>query len=235
MSSISVIMVIAVQYRRILEPANLRPCFLIGVPMPNNSPLNNLQFLFTPLKLNAVVDQTRVAYRAKNRESRKLARMETRYLDFADGLVNYFEHFLTKPQTPFAHIQLHSIAMQTRPLDGKQIQRVATYVRQQLKLQNNRDLMSIMELSGIYITEKSLGSDIDAYSTRTTDGRPWIVMSTEKKSAVRRNFDLAHELGHLVLHTHIDFEALSAASYKVIEKQAHQFAADLLLLEAEFR
>ena len=60
-------------------------------------------------------------------------------------------------------------------------------------------------------------------------------MSTEKKSAVRRNFDLAHELGHLVLHTHIDFDALNPADYKMVEKQAHQFAADFLLPEAEFR
>ncbi len=52
---------------------------------------------------------------------------------------------------------------------------------------------------------------------------------------VRRNFDLAHELGHLVLHTQVDFEALSAADYHMIEKQAHQFAADFLLPEADFR
>ena len=193
------------------------------------------QFLFTPLNLQAVVDQTRVAYRAKNRDSRKLARMETRYLDFADGLVNYFEQFLTTPDTAFAQIQQESMALQTTPLDDAQINQVAAFVRNRLHVKNNRDLMSILELAGIYITEKSLGADIDAYSTQTSDGRPWIVMSTEKKSAVRRNFDLAHELGHLMLHTQIDFEALSSADYKIIEKQAHQFAADFLLPETEFR
>lgn len=193
------------------------------------------QFLFTPLNLKPVVDQTRVAYRAKNHESRKLARMETRYLDFADGLVNYFEKFLTTPDTPFAQIQRESIAMQTTPLDNGQINQVADFVRSRLQVKHDRDLMSILELAGIYITEKALGADIDAYSTQTADGRPWIVMSTEKKSAVRRNFDLAHELGHLVLHTHIDFDALNPADYIMVEKQAHQFAADFLLPEAEFR
>lgn len=193
------------------------------------------QFLFTPLNLKPVVDQTRVAYRAKNHESRKLARMETRYLDFADGLVNYFEKFLTTPDTPFAQIQRESIAMQTTPLDDGQINQVADFVRSRLQVKHDRDLMSILELAGIYITEKALGADIDAYSTQTADGRPWIVMSTEKKSAVRRNFDLAHELGHLVLHTNIDFDALNSADYKMVEKQAHQFAADFLLPEAEFR
>lgn len=193
------------------------------------------QFLFTPLNLQSVVDQTRVAYRAKNHDSRKLARMETRYLDFADGLVNYFEKFLTTPDTAFAQIQHESITMQTTPLDDAQINRVAAFVRERLQVQYDGDLMSILEHAGVYITEKSLGADIDAYSTQTADGRSWIVMATEKKSAVRRNFDLAHELGHLVLHTQIDFEALSSADYKIIEKQAHQFAADFLLPEAEFR
>ena len=193
------------------------------------------QFLLTPLNLQSVVDQTRVAYRAKNHNSRKLARMETRYLDFADGLVNYFESFLTTPDTPFAQIQHESIAMQTTPLDDAQISQVAAFVRNRLQVQYDRDLMSLLELAGVYITEKSLGADIDAYSTQTADGRPWIVMATEKKSAVRRNFDLAHELGHLVLHTQVDFEALSSADYHMIEKQAHQFAADFLLPEADFR
>ncbi|WP_125710957.1 ImmA/IrrE family metallo-endopeptidase [Lacticaseibacillus porcinae] len=52
---------------------------------------------------------------------------------------------------------------------------------------------------------------------------------------MRHNFDLAHELGHLVLHTQVDFEALSAPDYKMIEKQAHQFASAFLLPEREFR
>lgn len=121
--------------------------------------------------------------------------------------------------------------MNTQRFQIAQINQVAAFVRNRLQVQYDRDLMSILELAGVYITEKSLGADIDAYSTQTADGRPWIVMATEKKSTVARNFDLAHELGHLVLHTQIDFEALSPADYKMIEKQAHQFATDFLLPE----
>ncbi|WP_164509988.1 hypothetical protein [Lacticaseibacillus porcinae] len=69
--------------------------------------------------------------------------------------------------------------MQIKPLDEEQMERVAGYVQQRNNLLHNRNFMTTLELAGIYITEKSLGADVDAYSTQTTDGRPWIVMSTE--------------------------------------------------------
>ena len=56
--------------------------------------------------------------------------------------------------------------------------------------------MAKLEQVGIYIVEKDLGVHIDAYSTITDNGHAWIVLGSIKKSAVRRNFDLAHELGH---------------------------------------
>lgn len=51
---------------------------------------------------------------------------------------------------------------------------------------------------------------------------------------MRRNFDLAHELGHLLLHDDIDMELLSSQEFKVIEKEADLFASAFLLPEKEF-
>ncbi|EGO6122430.1 ImmA/IrrE family metallo-endopeptidase, partial [Enterococcus faecalis] len=75
---------------------------------------------------------------------------------------------------------------------------------------------------------------IDAYSTVTNDGRLYIILGTVKKSAVRRNFDLIHELGHLLLHADVDMDILTPAELKVIEKEAHLFASIFLLPEEEF-
>ncbi|PNZ29580.1 hypothetical protein CD122_01970 [Staphylococcus rostri] len=91
-----------------------------------------------------------------------------------------------------------------------------------------------MGKSGIYIVEKNLGTQIDAYSTVTNDGRLYIVLGTIKKSAVRRNFDLAHELGHLLLHDDVDMEILSPTDLKIIETEAHLFASAFLLPESQF-
>lgn len=61
-------------------------------------------------------------------------------------------------------------------------QSVATYARKKLSVSNNRDLMYILENSGIYILEKNLGATIDAYSTCTEDGRLYIILGTMRKS-----------------------------------------------------
>lgn len=59
-------------------------------------------------------------------------------------------------------------------------------------------------------------------------GRPIVVLSADKANAFRSRFDLAHEIGHLVLHKHIP-RAEERDRYNQMERQAHQFAAALLL------
>src|SRR5699024_9797079 len=55
-----------------------------------------------------------------------------------------------------------------------------------------------------------------------------------KRSAVRRNFDLAHELGHLLLHYKVEFTHLDKNGYKEIEKEANLFAGAFLLPKEAF-
>lgn len=54
-----------------------------------------------------------------------------------------------------------------------------------------------------------------------------------KKSAVRRNFDLAHELGHLLLHYKVEFALLDKKSLRDYEHEANMFAGEFLLLRSE--
>lgn len=59
-------------------------------------------------------------------------------------------------------------------------------------------------------------------------GRPIVVLSADKANAFRSRFDLAHEIGHLILHKHIP-RADERHRYNQMERQAHQFASALLL------
>ncbi|MFE0347058.1 helix-turn-helix domain-containing protein [Streptomyces griseoluteus] len=69
---------------------------------------------------------------------------------------------------------------------------------------------------------------VDAYSF--DDGyRPTVVLNPAKEDYYRQRFDVAHEIGHLVMH--VDAEPGS----KVVENQAHRFAAELLLPQDELR
>lgn len=143
---------------------------------------------------------------------------------------------MVTPKSKINDIREKSIAfLKNSQLEKEEkIRKIAEFARSELSLTDNNELMYVLENSGIYIIEKNLGSTIDAYSTVTKDGRPFIVLGTMKKSAVRRNFDLVHELGHLLLHADVDMDILSASELKVIEKEAHLFASIFLLPEKEF-
>lgn len=56
--------------------------------------------------------------------------------------------------------------------------------------------------------------------------RPFIVRNTAKESACRQRFDIAHELGHLVMHEGV------VTGDRVTENQANRFASALLLPRA---
>lgn len=63
---------------------------------------------------------------------------------------------------------------------------------------------------------------LDAFSYWYTDGKPYIFLNTSE-TAERVRFDLAHELGHLVMH------ARGATEGANLEKEADHFAAEFLM------
>lgn len=86
------------------------------------------------------------------------------------------------------------------------------------------DMMSLLESKGVRILSLDHRySDVDAFCF-TRDGVPYIFVSTAK-SGERQRFDLAHELGHLVMHSGDD----EYPSSKEREKEAQDFASAFLL------
>lgn len=99
----------------------------------------------------------------------------------------------------------------------------------------NNKLLLNLEKYGVLIFEKSIDADADAYSTWTMDEKPIIILGKNKNITARRNFDLAHELGHLLLHKDVEFVHLSRTEYKEKEREADLFAGAFLLPENEFK
>lgn len=94
------------------------------------------------------------------------------------------------------------------------------------------------EKNGIIVTNfETATGDIDAYSKRIIiDGEERFLVgySKNKNTAARIHFDVAHELGHMLLDDwNIDTESLSG-NFKEIEKRAHRFAGAFLLPKEEF-
>lgn len=101
------------------------------------------------------------------------------------------------------------------------------------------DFPYLLEKNGIIVASYPVSQDnIDAYSQKiNVEGcdKFIIVLSDDKNSAVRSNFDAAHELGHILLHDwNLDLEELPREEFKKQEKQANNFAAAFLLPKDAF-
>ena len=59
---------------------------------------------------------------------------------------------------------------------------------------------------------------IDAFSF-WNGNRPFIFMASDKESVARHRYDLAHELGHLILHKWVEAEELKVPKYLSVSKQ----------------
>ena len=94
------------------------------------------------------------------------------------------------------------------------------------------DMLLVLENAGIVCGRCSFGApSIDGVSHwSSADDRPYVLISSDKRTAVRSRFDAAHELGHLVLHRHVDPTALAhREAFKELEYQAHRFAGAFLM------
>ncbi|MBR0615442.1 MULTISPECIES: helix-turn-helix domain-containing protein [Bacillus] len=101
------------------------------------------------------------------------------------------------------------------------------------------NMVRLLEKNGFVVTSFATNEEkIDAFSqSQRSDGKLYyfIVLGNEKKSASRRQFDAAHELGHILLHDwQCDLDLMSREEFKQIEQEANQFAAEFLLPKQSF-
>jgi Zn-dependent peptidase ImmA (M78 family)/DNA-binding XRE family transcriptional regulator len=89
------------------------------------------------------------------------------------------------------------------------------------------NMVHLLESKGVRVFSLALDiSDVDALCT-WRDDIPYVFLNT-KKSNARRRFDAAHELGHLVLHRHGEYDG------RVTEQEADEFASAFLMPRAGF-
>ncbi|MBC1490994.1 ImmA/IrrE family metallo-endopeptidase [Listeria booriae] len=97
-------------------------------------------------------------------------------------------------------------------------------------------LIRLAEKNGVVIAETTISDKkLDAVSRWIVD-RPFIMLTDNDESAVRRRFNVAHELGHLILHNAVEsiHDYSSQDLNNIIEKQANLFASHFLLPSEAF-
>lgn len=95
-------------------------------------------------------------------------------------------------------------------------------------------LTALLEKNGTIIFQMDVPPDIDGFSFYANGGTPFIACA-KRVSATRNRFNLAHELGHLLLHSSVDEdELLKKENHDLIESQAHYLAGAFLFPKDRF-
>lgn len=117
------------------------------------------------------------------------------------------------------------------------IEEIATYLRKYWKLGAAPipNISRLLESHGVVVASVKTGfSETDACSS-VIEGRPFIFLDMQKECAVRTRFNMAHELGHLLLHQDISQMDLDDKKTRDrIEREANQFASCFLLPRVPF-
>lgn len=135
--------------------------------------------------------------------------------EFLKRMVNVMDEHLELPRYDFEEGEMSSV---------EAIEQAAERAREHwgLGLGPIQNMTRIAENAGaVVMPVSSLAAEIDAISFATR--RPVIAMNVDSRSACRLRFGIAHEIGHLCLHTGVQ------TGDKLTESQANRFASAFLM------
>ncbi|RHW46099.1 hypothetical protein DS832_07050 [Bombilactobacillus bombi] len=198
-------------------------------------------FFYSKLPVKDTIPEKNIAYRSRDRDVRKKTLEGSTKLKLASSIIEFCESSFNLKASPLltAIDEVNSIKnkQENSDLSKNQIESYANITRNLLGIKSNSELLYNLELNGVYVIESDALSYADAYSvwSRNNDNRlirPFIVLGNST-TLVRRIFDLAHELGHLVIHYDVDMNNLEKEEFLRCEKEANEFASAFLLPQNE--
>jgi Zn-dependent peptidase ImmA (M78 family)/transcriptional regulator with XRE-family HTH domain len=152
-------------------------------------------------------------------------------------IINYISHYIELPKPNL----LNGSHFPSNPnlLAIETVEDAASRLRDHWGLGQGpiTNLTRSLEHNGVIVLRHPLEADtMDALSGWChPEGRPFVLLNSEKNCAVRSRLDLAHELGHLALHQQVAQSTLQKSEqFSLIETQAFRFGAALLLPEKPF-
>jgi len=160
-------------------------------------------------------------------------RVESEYewvLEVIDYLLNYFDF-------PTLNLPELDVPDNFKKLDAMKIESLAYQLRAYWNLGMGpiANMIRTLESNGLIAWRTAFEAvTLDAFSEFRLP-HPLVVLSSDKENYFRSRFDAAHELGHIICHRHVDQSTLNTpAEFKLIEQQAHHFAAAFLLPATSF-
>ncbi|WP_124048097.1 MULTISPECIES: helix-turn-helix domain-containing protein [Bacillus subtilis group] len=213
-----------------------------GQSMPTPSLLDkmilelNLPFRFFLKPLNENITGKPVFFRSRAISSKKLKKIHEIKLEWLIEVQHYLDNILDFPSVNLpSNVKNNSFF---QPLDFEDIDEIAMQLREAWGLNAGpiSNLILLMEKNGIVVSKVTMADiKIDACSAWDKQGRPFILLGNNKRSFSRSRFDLAHELGHLILHRHLKLNEFNDKKiYNRLEEEADYFASSFLLPKESF-
>lgn len=181
-------------------------------------------------KSNIELKQGSTYFRALLTTNKKYRNQQIQKMNFISILYSYLNEYIEFPT-----LRIPTIS------EGTDAEDAASALREYWNLYDKPidNLVYLVEQNGILVTCFDTDTDdIDAFSQMIDingDSIYLIGYSKNKGTAARIHFDIAHELGHMLLHEWSeDIETLSKDEFKERENQAHAFASAFLLPKNAF-
>jgi Zn-dependent peptidase ImmA (M78 family)/DNA-binding XRE family transcriptional regulator len=184
---------------------------------------------FTTKELPSFGETGTKFYRSFGVKTKKLNNMSEVLGQWFVQVTKYFDEFVNYPE-----VQLPDVSPATKNgrYSVEEIEYIATDLRKLWGLGFGpiSNLVRLVESKGIIVTRYEISeAQIEAFSF-WNGNKPFIFLSSIKESAVRSRFDVAHELGHIILHRGVDqVEIEDKETLKQIESEANRFAGAFLL------
>lgn len=177
-------------------------------------------FFFMPRRSSVELEQCH--FRSLRSSTQTLKKTIAAQVEMFELLIDELEKEIAFPSVDF---KTFDGAIDT----ASKIEQVAEKFRREqgLGLGPISSVTKLAEKIGVLVVDLNEADEkVDAFSLHNK--RPLIVRSTAKTSPGRQRFDLAHELGHLVMHQGIE------TGCRITEDQANQFASAFLMPRASF-
>jgi len=157
----------------------------------------------------------------------------------ANWLGDITRYVSTFVQLPEPNIPDFGVPEDPLQLAGSDVEQLAVRARSYWGMRDEPvgNMLTLMENQGVVVARDKLGAaTLDSLSEfGTVSQRPLVLIGTDKGTPARWRFDVAHELGHLIMHRNLERRRLrNVAEHKQIENQAHRFAGAFLLPQAAF-